>query len=106
MTLTVTLAGFTVWGAPQREDQPEPAAPQIQEHKEQCPGKHRLLDINTATEAELKALEGVTGTHAKKIIAGRPYSRKDQLKTREIIPTEVYESIKDKITVKLLKIAT
>ena len=100
--LTVTLAGFTVWGAPKLEDQ----SPQVQEHKEQSPGKQRLLDINTATEAELKTLEGVTGAHAKKIIAGRPYLRKDQLKTRNIIPTEVYESIKDKITVKLLKIAT
>ena len=65
--------------------------------------KGSLVDINTATEAELKAIPGVGDAYSKKIIAGRPYAKKDQLKTKKIIPAGVYEKIKDKIFVKEAK---
>jgi competence protein ComEA len=38
-----------------------------------------LIDINTATEAELKAIPGVGEAYSKKIIVGLPYAKKDQL---------------------------
>jgi DNA uptake protein ComE-like DNA-binding protein len=63
-------------------------------------GKVGFLDINSASESELKAIPGVGDTYAKKIIAGRPYTKKDQLKSKKIIPDSLYEKIKDKIVAK------
>lgn len=59
--------------------------------------KAELLDINSATEVQLKALPGIGDAYAKKIIAGRPYAKKDQLKSKNIIPTATYDKIQDQI---------
>jgi DNA uptake protein ComE-like DNA-binding protein len=59
--------------------------------------KARVVDINTASEAELKAVPGIGAAYAAKIIAGRPYAKKDQLKSRKILPAPVYEKTKDLI---------
>lgn len=58
------------------------------------------LDINTATDAQLKAVPGIGDAYAAKIIAGRPYAKKDQLKTRKILPGPAYDQIKDRIIAK------
>lgn len=65
--------------------------------------KAELLDINTATEAELKAVPGIGDTYAKKIIAERPYKGKNDLKKKNIVPADVYDQIKDKIIAKKVK---
>ena len=62
--------------------------------------KAKLIDINTATEDELKAVPGIGDAYAAKIIAGRPYAKKDQLKSRNILPAPVYEKTKDLIIAK------
>jgi len=59
--------------------------------------KTELLDINSATEVQLKALPGIGDVYAKKIIAGRPYAKKDQLKSKNIIPVATYDKIQDQI---------
>ncbi len=62
-----------------------------------------LVDINTATAEQLKSLPGITDENAQKIIAGRPYARKNQLKQKNIITPAAYEGIKAKIVAKKAK---
>ena len=55
------------------------------------------LDINTATADQLKAIPGIGDAYSKRIIDGRPYTAKNQLVTRGILPQGVYDKIKDQI---------
>ncbi|MBF0558455.1 MAG: helix-hairpin-helix domain-containing protein [Nitrospirae bacterium] len=62
-----------------------------------------LVDINSASKQELTAIPGIGDAYSAKIIAGRPYKNKTQLKTKAKIPDDVYEKIKDKVTAKQAK---
>ncbi|HEU0047460.1 MAG TPA: helix-hairpin-helix domain-containing protein [Nitrososphaera sp.] len=59
--------------------------------------KTDLLDINSASKEQLITLPGIDETLAQRIIDGRPYKKKSELKKRRIVPEKVYKQIADKI---------
>ena len=59
-----------------------------------------LVDINSASEADLQALKGIGDARAKAIIAGRPYKGKDDLVQKKILTKSVYDGIKTQIIAK------
>ena len=59
--------------------------------------KDAKIDINTATKDELMAFKGIGDKYSDKIIAGRPYARKDQLVSKDILPEATYKKIEAQI---------
>ena len=100
LTLALGLMPSLAWAqatqapAPATKAAPaKPAAPAAA-----APGaKTELLDINSASAAELDALPGIGEARAAAIVKGRPYRGKDDLVQKGIIPKNVYDKIKDRI---------
>ena len=73
----------------------EPAKPA--DAKKAVEKKQELVDINSASDAELKAIPGLGDAYIAKIVVNRPYANKAQLVSRKVLPEAVYEKVKDSI---------
>ena len=56
------------------------------------------ININSAPEKELDTLPGVGPVTAQKIIDNRPYQALEDLVSKKVVSSKVFDNIKDKIT--------
>lgn len=61
------------------------------------PTPDKLVDLNSASIAELKTLPGIGDAEAEKIIAQRPYLTKTELVSKGVLPAGPYVSVKNKV---------
>jgi DNA uptake protein ComE-like DNA-binding protein len=96
---TVVALIFTAasgWAAdPKTAVKPTPVPQQKVEKKAEKIDE--LVDLNTATKAQLMALTGIGELTVQRIIKNRPYAKKDQLKSMKILTAQEYDRIKDRI---------
>jgi DNA uptake protein ComE-like DNA-binding protein len=52
-----------------------------------------LIDINSATGEQLQATHVFDDAYSMKIIEGRPYKMKSDLKTKKISPDAIYDKL-------------
>jgi len=57
------------------------------------------INVNTASSSQLDTLWGVGPVTAEKIISGRPYASVEELKSKKVLKSNVYERIKDEVSV-------
>jgi DNA uptake protein ComE-like DNA-binding protein len=94
--LLIMLAALTLAAAPQTAKKATSAVTQ----KADAAKSAAQIDINSASEKDLKQLPGIGDAYASKIVAGRPYRAKNQLVQKKIIPQATYDKIKDQIIAK------
>jgi competence protein ComEA len=98
--LVVALFSIGVLGAPAGWAQAPKASPPPAKSESKPAMKHEPLDLNTASEDDLKMIPGIGDAYAKKIVQNRPYKRKDELVQKKVVPQTTYDKIKDHVVAK------
>jgi len=80
--------------APAVQVHPQAAASQAAKLKP-APSPEARVDINHANVEELLKVPGLTPSWAGRIVRFRPYRTKQDLLDRGVLPSEIYDRIKD-----------
>jgi DNA uptake protein ComE-like DNA-binding protein len=106
LALTIAVPALAQPASPTTSNTPAvtvPASPHMASPTQAGAAKTDLVDINSASAAELRTLQGVGEADATKIVQGRPYKDKAELVSRKLVPETTYDKIKDHIAVKPAK---
>jgi DNA uptake protein ComE-like DNA-binding protein len=87
----ILIAAVALWAAPPQE------AKKKADGKAESKAAVTLIDINSASEQELRQLPGIGEAYAAKIVSGRPYRVKTELAQKKIVPQATYDKIQDQI---------
>lgn len=60
--------------------------------------KQKPVDINNASASDLETLPGIDASRARKIMANRPYERRDALVKRRVLSQSEYDRIANEIS--------
>jgi competence protein ComEA len=93
-SLTMVLALGLVGGAAAAQLGARPSVAHAMMAQTTPPAASSLVDINSATKAQLSALPGIGDAYSQKIIDGRPYKTKTDLVTKKVIPSATYTKIR------------
>jgi competence protein ComEA len=96
-SLTILLALGLLGGVAAAQLDAKPSSVHAMMAQTTPPAASSLVDINSASKADLSALPGIGDVYSQKIIAGRPYKTKTDLVNKKIIPQATYSKIRDKI---------
>jgi DNA uptake protein ComE-like DNA-binding protein len=95
--LALTIAAPVMAQSGTSSTSPATPAPTMTAPGKAMAPKADLVDLNTATADQLKALPGLTPADSEKIIHGRPYNDKHQLVSKKVLSEAAYEKIKDHV---------
>jgi competence protein ComEA len=96
-SLTIVLTLGLLGGAAAAQLGARPSSVHAMMAQTTPPAASTLVDINSASKADLSALPGIGNVYSQKIIDGRPYKTKTELVSKKIIPSATYDKIRSLI---------
>jgi len=95
--ITSALLLCFLCATPDLEFRAQSSSPPSPSKAKPAPAPEARIDINHATIEELLKVPGMTPSWAGRIVRFRPYRTKQDLLERGVLPSDVYDRIKDSV---------